>query len=82
MVTYSIQKEVFINYTLSSVSKYKACATIGDALADFNEICLMPNTFPELYKYKEMKVGEKGTKVTFYFKTPLIIRYKIVRHQL
>lgn len=82
MVTYSIQKEVFVNYFLQSVNVEHRDINLTDTLKVLDNISEMAHTFPELYKAKNKKVDEHGTKVTFYFDTPLIIRFKIVKHQL
>lgn len=82
MVTYSIQKEVFVNYVLQSVNVEHRDTNLTDALQVLDNISEMAHTLPELYKAKDKKVDEHGTKVTFYFESPLIIRYKIIKHTL
>lgn len=80
MVTYSIQKEVFVNYILQSVNVEHRDTNLTDALQVLDNISEMAHTLPELYKAKNK--NEHGTKVTFYFESPLIIRYKIIKHIL
>lgn len=82
MVTYSVQKEVFVNYILQSVNVEHRDTDLMGAIKFLDSVNEMSRTLPDVYKYKEKKVSEHGTKVIFYFDTPIIIRYKLVRHEL
>lgn len=82
MVTYSVQKEVFVNYILQSVNVEHRDTDLTSAMKVLSDISEMSRTLPDVYKYKDKKVNEHGTKVTFYFDSPIIIRYKLVKHQL
>lgn len=80
MVIYSVQKEIFVNYTLSSVSLVAPVADMMDGLKHLSDINEFAKTIPELANYKEKKVSESGTKITFYLDGNVVVRYKIVKH--